>query len=130
MAESREVETHELTEAEVEAIHSKGSPHQHLDPTPHDDYFETLKSQKVQQFDFIKAKHLRKVKNGQSILNRLDGAKGKVIPRYLRRALFSGDEARVEACIDKALGEGWSELELEDQVNLLSARIMSGEEIE
>ena len=29
------IETHELTLAEVEKIHGKGSPHQHLDPTPH-----------------------------------------------------------------------------------------------
>ena len=34
-ADSCEIEVHEINEAEVTRIHSKGSPHQHLDPTPH-----------------------------------------------------------------------------------------------
>jgi hypothetical protein len=68
------VETVELTEADVERIHGKGSPHQHLDPTPHKIYDETVEE----------------------------------LPRYLRRAFESRSEVRVEACINKALREGWS----------------------
>jgi hypothetical protein len=30
------------------------------------------------------------------------------LPRHLRRALESGDEKRVEACINKAKKEGWT----------------------
>ncbi len=32
----------------------------------------------------------------------------KPMPRYLLRALESGEEYRVEACINKAITEGWT----------------------
>ncbi len=68
------------------------------------DYFEQLKKQKQDVFDLDTQKTKRLVKRRlEKLKTRRD------LPRYLLRALESGDQGRVEACIDKALGEGWTQ---------------------
>ena len=79
---------------------------------PETDYFELLKKQKQDAFDLDTQRTKRLVRR------RLEKLKpGRDLPRYLLRALESGDAGRVEACIDKAMGEGWNEEALSKAVD-------------
>ncbi len=72
-------------------------------PMGEPDYFETQKRQKLELFDLETAKAKRVIRK------RIEELKpARPLPRYLTRALESGDLGRVEACIDKAMGEGWT----------------------
>lgn len=111
----QQAETHELTEAEVEEIHSKGSPHQHLDPTPHENYGHTMLGQVVgvakEKRDALRAK----------VGEQLRAAMPKrVIPRYLRRAVWSKDPVKIYKAIHRAKAEGWTNEEMVRQVRLIS----------
>ena len=76
------------------------------------DYFEQMKKQKRDAFAMDTAKVKRLIRG------RLDKLKlSRDLPRYLLRALESGDAGRVEACIDKAMGEGWNEKDLSRAVD-------------
>ncbi len=83
-----------------------------------EDYFESLKQQKV---DTFKAAD-RKLK--AAIRARADDlTAAKPLPRYLLRALESGDLGRVEACIDKAMGEGWTSDEIHTTLDKMNAHV-------
>jgi hypothetical protein len=83
-----------------------------------EDYQEKLREQQVRAFQMESLK-LRKLAKA-----RLEKLKpSRTMPRYLRRALYSGDIGRIEACIDKALAEGFTSEELEKQVDQLVAQI-------
>lgn len=81
-----------------------------------EDYFDTLKKQKVDAFKVADKRLKARVRERADELQA-----AKPLPRYLLRALESGDEGRVEACIDKAMGEGWTEAELRVSVDLMIA---------
>ncbi len=91
---------------------------------PNGDYFETLK----QQADAFSAKADQRLKAG--IRKRAEQLRDhRPLPRYLLRALESGQLGRVEACLDKAMGEGWTEEQLENSLDTMNAetkRIVSG----
>lgn len=117
MAKLKEVETHELTEAQVHEIHKHGSPHQHLDPNPHEEisysglqakqYLDAAKGKR----DAIRSEVGEKLK---AVMPR------QVIPRYLRRAVWSKDPAKIQKAITKAKAEGWTNEEMVRQVRLIS----------
>ncbi len=92
-----------------------------------EDYFAKLKEQKRSEFNWVNRAGFARAKALEAKKERFDKAREKVIPRYLRRALYSGDLGRIEACIDKALDDGWEREELEDAVNLLAAQVAAGE---
>lgn len=82
------------------------------------DYFETLKQQKMDAFkvadDQLKARIRKRADELQ---------KSRPLPRYLLRALESADLDRIEACIDKAMGEGWTEEEIHLTLDVMKAHI-------
>jgi len=82
------------------------------------DYFETLKAQKVDVFKEANKKMRAKVRERANELST-----AKPLPRYLLRALESGDLGRVEACIDKAMGEGWTADEIHLALDLMKAHV-------
>ncbi len=83
-----------------------------------EDYFETLKQQKVDVFQEANKRLKAKVRERA---NELSAA--KPLPRYLLRALESGDLGRVEACIDKAMGEGWTADEIHTTLDKMNAQV-------
>jgi hypothetical protein len=83
-----------------------------------DDYFERLKQQKV---DGFKAADVRLKARIRERADDLTAA--KPLPRYLLRALESGDLGRVEACIDKAMGEGWTSEEIDITLDKMKAHV-------
>jgi len=120
MAESNEVETHEMTEAEVERIHAKGSPHQHLDPNPHTpDIAGDYAALQVKQT--VDAAKKKRDEIREEVGEKLKEALPKrVIPRYLRRALWSKDRLKLHKAIKRAKTEGWTNEEMTRQVRLIS----------
>ena len=82
------------------------------------DYFEKLKAQKVEVF---KARNVAVKAKVRERANEFSMA--KPLPRYLLRALESGDLGRVEACIDKAMGEGWTAEEMEITLDKMKAHV-------
>ena len=83
-----------------------------------EDYFEALNQQKVDVFNEANKKLRAKVRQRA---NELSAA--KPLPRYLLRALESGDLGRVEACIDKAMGEGWTADEIHITLDKMNAHV-------
>lgn len=120
MAELNEVETHEMTEAEVERIHAKGSPHQHLDPNPHtSDIAGDYTALQVKQT--VDAAKKKRDEIREEVGEKLKEALPKrVIPRYLRRALWSKDRLKLQKAIKRAKTEGWTNEEMTRQVRLIS----------
>ena len=82
------------------------------------DYFERLKAQKQAAF---KVKDDRVTKIFKDRLTKLKTA--RPLPRYLNRALESADLGRIEACIDKAMGEGWTEEEIHLALDIMKAHV-------
>ncbi len=63
----------------------------------------------IQQEQFRKAAEQNTERIKKLVRGRIDKLKlQKPMPRYLLRALESGEEYRVEACINKAIKEGWT----------------------
>jgi hypothetical protein len=80
------------------------------------DYFDKLKQQKVDVFKAADARLKARIRH------RADELQGsKPLPRYLLRAFESGDLGRVEACIDKAMGEGWTADEIDITLDKMKA---------
>ena len=82
------------------------------------DYFETLKQQKVEAFKVADKRLKEKIRQRADELTA-----SKPLPRYLLRALESGDLGRVEACIDKAMGEGWTSDEIHTTLDKMKAHV-------
>jgi len=141
MDESREVETHEITEAEFERIHQHGSPHQHLDPTPHEileagEMMDDLDAKQASEegltsdvaVDYAALQVKQTVDAAKKKRDEIRGEVGeklkpylpkRVIPRYLRRALWSKDRLKLYKAIHRAKSEGWTDEEMTRQVRLL-----------
>ncbi len=83
-----------------------------------EDYFDKLKQQKVDVFQRANQRLKARVRERA---NELTAA--KPLPRYLLRALESGDVGRVEACIDKAMGEGWTADEINTTLDKMNASV-------
>lgn len=110
-----------------------------MDELKEPDYFEKIRQQALDTINFKKGKIQAmsdRVPDTQSLLpegvvlpNRHQqraarkkykgAAEVETLPRYLIRALESGDAGRVEACIDKALSEGWTEERLDKAIDVL-----------
>jgi hypothetical protein len=82
------------------------------------DYFETLKKQKVDVFKEADKRLKARIRQRAD-----DLTAAKPLPRYLLRALESGDLGRVEACIDKAMGEGWTADEISLTLDKMNAHV-------
>jgi hypothetical protein len=82
------------------------------------DYFDRLKQQKVDVFKAADARLKARVRERAD-----DLTAAKPLPRYLLRALESGDLGRVEACIDKAMGEGWTAEEINITLDKMKAHV-------
>ena len=82
------------------------------------DYFERLKEQKKATFD-IKEKRIKDRVRSRAT----EFETAKPLPRYLLRALESADLGRIEACIDKAMGEGWTEADIHLALDILKAQV-------
>jgi hypothetical protein len=83
-----------------------------------DDYFERLKQQKVDGFKIADQRLKDRVRQRATELQT-----AKPLPRYLLRALESADLGRIEACIDKAMGEGWTEEEMTLSLDVIKAHV-------
>jgi hypothetical protein len=115
---SQPVETHELTQAEVEKIHAKGSPHQHLDPTPHPEPLNYSGQQAKQTIEAARSKRdAIKAEVGQKLK---DALPGQVIPRYLRRAVWSKNPFKIYKAVTRAESEGWTRKEMKKQVRQIN----------
>lgn len=109
------IETHELTEAEVHEIHKHGSPHQHLDPNPHEDYFKRQAEQSLKG-----AKETRDSLRGQVAETLKKALPKQTIPRYLRRAVWSKNPVKIHKAIKRAEREGWTRKEMVRQVKAIN----------
>lgn len=113
MGKIKEVETHELTEAEVYEIHKHGSPHQQLDPTPHPEPDYSA----VQMKQALDSAHETRDSLKSQVAETLKKAlPKKIIPRYLRRAVWSKDPMKIYKAVAKAKSEGWTNEEMLRQV--------------
>lgn len=83
-----------------------------------EDYFETLKQQKIENFKMLDTRLKSRIRQRAD-----EFTAAKPLPRYLLRALESGDLGRVEACIDKAMGDGWTAEEIETTLDKMKAHI-------
>lgn len=79
-----------------------------------EDYFETLKKQKIADFkDQIDTeKFLIKEKQAKTV--------SRDLPWYLKKAFESRDVNRIEFCLKKALGEGWTPEEINRSILALN----------
>jgi hypothetical protein len=85
-----------------------------------DDYFERLKEQKQASFKIASDRLKSRMRQRHTELQT-----AKPLPRYLLRALESADLGRIEACIDKAMGEGWTEEEMTLSLDVIKAHVKS-----
>ncbi len=64
---------------------------------------------KIQHKQFHEMEKINLDRIKKLVRGRIDKLKNETpLPRYLLRALESGEEYRVEACINKAIKEGWT----------------------
>ncbi len=119
MDESNEVETVELTEAQVHEIHKHGSGQ-----FPHGCRCEkcvplTYSGQQAKQY--LEAANEKRDAIRAEIGEKLRIALPKaVIPRYLRRAVWSKDPVKIHKAIGRAKAEGWTNEEMVRQVKLIN----------
>jgi hypothetical protein len=83
-----------------------------------DDYLDRLKQQKIDAFKVADARLKARIRHRADELQT-----AKPLPRYLLRALESADLGRIEACIDKAMGEGWTEEEMTLSLDVIKAHV-------
>lgn len=101
MAESNEIETPELTYMERQRLQ----------------VIETAKKKR----DSIREEVGEKLK---------EHLPKEVIPRYLRRAIWSKDKLKIAKAIRKALADGWTKAEMLRQVRLISEHNQQAKEYE